>query len=200
MVRHGQTPWNRDGRFRGRSELGLDERGFKQAQAVAKHIASYPVSAIYSSPLRRAIETAEAIAQALGLTVEAMDGLTDIDFGRWQGLSPDELSEEDRELYRRWLASPHLVRPPQGESLGEVSSRALKAVKQIAEQHENETVVTVSHEGVGRVILCTLLGADLSQFRRIQQDLASISIFEMRDGGAVVTRINELCHLKGIDG
>ncbi|MEE9324804.1 MAG: histidine phosphatase family protein [Dehalococcoidia bacterium] len=199
-MRHGQTPWNRDGRFRGRSELGLDERGFKQAQAVAKHIASYPVSAIYSSPLRRAIETAEAIAQALGLTVEPVDGLTDIDFGQWQGLSPDELSEEHRELYRRWLASPHLVRPPQGESLEEVSSRALKAVKQIAERHENETVVTVSHEGVGRVILCTLLGADLSQFRRIQQDLASISIFEMRDGGAVVTRINELCHLKGIDG
>lgn len=91
LIRHGQTEWNRLERFRGRADLSLNEVGLAQAEATARRIAAaWPASAVYSSPLKRAMETAKIIAEALALAVQPLAGLMDIDYGEWQGLSPDD--------------------------------------------------------------------------------------------------------------
>ncbi len=100
LVRHGQTEWNRVERFRGRANLDLNEVGIRQAEATAERVARWTVAAIYSSPLPRAKTTAQILARRLGLEVELLPGLIDIDYGQWQGLSPDEAAVRDSTLYR----------------------------------------------------------------------------------------------------
>ena len=97
LVRHGQTEWNRVERFRGRKDLLLDATGLRQALAAALRIKDWPVAAVYSSPLRRALETAKVIANQLDLPVEPLDGLIDLDFGDWQGLTAEEAAKQDGE-------------------------------------------------------------------------------------------------------
>jgi len=98
IVRHGRTEWNRVERFRGRADIGLDEVGMKQAESAAKRIGEWPISAIYSSPLRRALTTAEIMAGPLGLNVRLMPGIVDIDYGEWQGLSTEDVVARDGHL------------------------------------------------------------------------------------------------------
>jgi broad specificity phosphatase PhoE len=123
LVRHGQTQWNKEERFRGRADLDLDEVGVKQAEAAADWVAKWPVTAIYSSPLRRALNTAQALAGKLDLKVKPLQGIIDIDFGKWQGLSAEEAAADDAALFQKWLVSPHEVQFPGGESLDTVRQR-----------------------------------------------------------------------------
>ena len=99
LVRHGQTEWNRVERVRGRADLSLDETGKRQAEAAALRPKGEQIAAIYSSPLRRALQTAEPIAKQLKLTVQPLQGLIDIDFGSWQGLSAEEATGQDSQLF-----------------------------------------------------------------------------------------------------
>jgi broad specificity phosphatase PhoE len=119
IVRHGQTAWNEgEGeRLRGRADLDLDEAGLRQAVAAATRLTKWEVAAVYSSPLRRAMRTAETLAKPRGLQVQPLEGLIDIDYGRWQGLSLREAEADDPELYTLWLDNPHLVTFPGGEGL-----------------------------------------------------------------------------------
>ena len=217
LVRHGRTAWNREVRFRGREDLPLDEVGLKQAEAAGRRIAAtWSVSAVYTSPLRRARQTAQAIAKALGLTPQPLEGLLDLDYGRWQGLSPQEVEERDGDLYAAWLRSPLTVQFPGGESLAQVRERALAAVLELARRHPGETVVLVGHQAVNKVLLGAVLtgahagpgwsqaqgpgsaghpGLDDSLFWRIEQDTGAINVFEYREGTFVVTLLNDTCHL-----
>lgn len=196
LVRHGQTEWNRVERFRGRTELALNETGVSQAEATAERLAGWPVAAVYYSPLKRALDTARIICLRLALTPEPLEGLIDIDYGQWQGLSPEEAAARDSHLYDQWLNSPHLVRFPGGEGLEEVRLRATAAFDQACAQHPEQTVVLVSHVVVCRVLICSLLGLDNSHFWRVGQDVSAINIFEVRDGLPAATLINDTCHLK----
>ncbi len=198
LVRHGQTEWNREERFRGRADLFLNETGLRQAFAAALHIKGWPIAAIYSSPLKRALETAKIIANQLSLPVKPLDGLIDIDFGSLQGLSAEEATEQDSELYDLWLESPHQVRFPRGESLADVRQRVLAAVDGIAAEHGEQTMVLVSHLVVCRVLLCAMLGLDNSNFWQVRQDVCTINAFEVRDGVPAVTLVNDTCHQKNL--
>ncbi|MBM2832143.1 MAG: phosphoglycerate mutase, partial [Dehalococcoidia bacterium] len=148
LVRHGQTEWNREERFRGRADLELTDLGLRQAEATAGHLTRWPVSSVYSSPLKRTMETGEAIAGRLGLQVKPHEGLIDIDFGRWQGLSLAEAEKSDPSLYRLWVESPHLVTFPGGEGLAQVRQRVDSVLKGLRETYKDETVVLVSHKVV----------------------------------------------------
>lgn len=196
LVRHGQTEWNREERFRGRADLLLNETGLRQALAAALHVKGWPIAAIYSSPLKRALETAKIIANQLSLPVKPLDGLIDIDFGSWQGLSAKEAAKQDSELYNMWLEFPHQVRFPRGESLADVRQRVLAAVDGIAAEHGEQTVILVSHMVVCKVLLCAMLGLDESNFWQVRQDVCAINAFEVRDGVPTVTLVNDTCHLK----
>jgi broad specificity phosphatase PhoE len=198
LVRHGQTEWNRVERFRGRINLILDATGLRQALAAALRIKDWPVSAVYSSPLRRALETAKIIANQLDLNVESLAGLIDLDFGEWQGLNANEAAKRDADLYRLWIERPDLVRFPGGEELADVRERVMAVVEDIAVKNPDQVVVLVSHNVVCRVLLCSLLGLDNSHFWQLGQDVCAINAFEIRDGIPTVTLINDTCHLQSL--
>jgi len=198
IVRHGRTEWNRVERFRGRADLALDEEGRKQAQAASERIKEWPVAAVYSSPLRRARETAESLAKQVGLEVKELSGIIDIDYGQWQGLSPDEATAKDGDLYYKWQHSPHQVAFPNGESLKEVQERATSALDNLIEQHKKETIALVSHKVVCQVLVLSLLGLELSHFWEITQDVCAVNYFEVRGGVPSALLINDTCHLRGL--
>ncbi len=199
IVRHGRTEWNRVERFRGRADIELDEIGIKQAKAAAARIADWKVSAIYSSPLRRALTTAEILAQPFGLEVKSLVGIIDIDYGEWQGLSPEEAAAKYDSLYVKWLDSPHKVKFPGGESLAEVRERAASAVNGLIAQHPRETIVMVSHKVVCQILILTLLDLDNSHFWQIAQDVCAVNLFEVRAGIPSALSLNDTCHLKSVN-
>jgi broad specificity phosphatase PhoE len=199
IVRHGRTEWNRVERFRGRADIGLDEVGKKQAETVAKRVKEWPVSAIYSSPLCRALATAKIIAGPLGLTVQLIPGIVDIDYGAWQGLSTEDVVAKDGHLYSQWIESPHKVKFPGGESFAEVRERASTAVDNLIIQHSKETVVLVSHKVICQMLILSLLGLDSSHFWQITQDVCAMNLFEVRGGIPSALFLNDTCHLEGLN-
>jgi len=196
LVRHGQTEWNLVERFRGRADLALDDTGRRQAEAAALRLKAEHAAAIYSSPLKRALQTADAIAKQLKLSVQPWEGLIDIDFGSFQGLSSEEASKKDSKLFTMWVEQPHLVHFPEGESLDIVRQRVLAAVDGLASKHVDQTVILVSHTVVCRVLMCAMLGLNNSHFWQVRQDVNAINIFELRDGAPLVISVNDTCHLK----
>ena len=199
LVRHGQTAWNVGSgageRFRGRIDLPLDDTGLAQTQAVAERLADCPIVAIYSSPLKRAVETAQPTARQLGLLVQPLPGIIDINYGDWQGLSPAEVAQAHPHLYSRWLETPHRVKFPHGESLRQVRLRGMAALKEVAARHEGQVILLVAHQVVNKVLVCAMLGLGNSHFWRIQQGNACINVFEHQDGIFTAVLINDTCHL-----
>ena len=199
MIRHGRTEWNRVERFRGRADIELDEVGVKQAEATADRISEWQVSAIYSSPLRRALATAEILARRFELEAKSLPGAIDIDYGAWQGLSPEEAAAKDNALYAKWMESPHEAKFPGGESLAEVKERAASAVDNLITQHPKETVALVSHKVVCQVLILSLLGLDNSHFWQIAQDVCAVNLFEVRGGVPSALVLNDTCHLRELN-
>jgi broad specificity phosphatase PhoE len=199
LVRHGQTAWNREEVFRGRADIPLNETGRKEALLTGQYLERVKVDSLYSSPLSRAVETAEAIARYQGKEVQISQGLIDIDFGRWQGVSHEEVKERYGDLYRQWNDTPHLVRFPRGESLEDVRERALRVIDEIVRDHADETLLMVSHRVVNKTMLCGLLGLDNSHFWQIGQDTGCINILEFGKG-FILRRLNDTSHLVAIEG
>jgi len=200
LVRHGQTAWNREVRFRGRADVALDGFGLKQAEATGHYVvARWPVAAVYASRMGRAMQTAEAIARAHGLRAQPLEGLLDIDFGAWQGLSPDEVTRRYPDLYQAWLEAPHTVHFPGGEGLDDVRSRVVAALDEAVAQHMGQTVALVSHMVVNRVLLCAVLGLGNERFWRLQQDTCAVNVFDVaEDGACTIVLLNDTCHLQGL--
>ena len=198
LVRHGQTEWNRIVRFRGIIDVPLNDTGLAQARAAGRRLASCPISAVYSSPLSRAYQTAEAIAKPHGLTVVPSEGLKDMNFGTWGGLTPEEAEEMSPDLLSRWYTEPHRVRPPDGDTLGELRERVTFFVQDIVARHPDETIVLVAHQVVNRVLCCYLIGLDNSHYWRIAQDNCCIDVFDCHDGRFDIVTLNDTCHLAGL--
>ncbi len=197
LVRHGETEWNRQIIFRGRADIELSETGAKQAELLAKYLSQAGVAAIYSSPLKRALKTAEAIASYHRLDIKTTSGLIDFDYGKWQGLPHQVVKASYQELYAAWLKSPHRVKMPAGESLDDVTKRAIGVVDEVIGQHEG-TVVLVSHRVVNKVLICALMGLDNSHFWNIKQDVGAITIFTYENDCFILTRHNDTSFLKAI--
>lgn len=199
LVRHGQTEWNRIERFRGRADVPLNETGLKQAEATGLRIAKeWQVDAIYASPLSRAIRTAQAIAIHYSLPVQPYPNLIDIDYGEWQGLSPEEVAQQWKEELDRWYQQPHFCRIPGGESLDDLRRRGLQAIHELAKQHRNQTIVIVGHTVINRVLLLAILGLGNDRFWRIRQDTCAINVFEEEEGDFTLVSLNDTCHLNAL--
>jgi alpha-ribazole phosphatase len=197
LVRHGQTAWNASEVFRGRIDIELDETGLKQAELLGEYLSQRKLEAIYSSPLKRAVQTAEAITRHHRLAVEIAPDLNDMDFGEWQGLSLQDVRSRFSESFEMWTSEPHRVRIPSGESLDDVRQRALTLVNQIADKHEG-TVVLVSHRVVNKVLISALLGLDASHFWDIRLDTCGMTTFEFTDGRFVLTEHNNTSFLESL--
>jgi len=198
VVRHGRTEWNRVERFRGRADIALDNVGIKQAEAAARRIKEWTISTIYSSPLRRALTTAEIIAATLGLKVQEMSDIIDIDYGEWQGLLNEEVIARDGRLYTRWIENPDGVKFLGGEEFNEVRQRVSKAVNDLIQRHPKESIVLVSHKVICQSLVLSLLGLDNLHFWQITQDVCAMNLFEVRGGIPSALFINDTCHLNGL--
>jgi phosphoserine phosphatase len=196
LVRHGQTEWNRNERFRGRADIPLNETGLAQAEATGRRIAlEWQPAVIYTSPLSRSVKTAQAIAKHYGLEVKQHPGLADIDYGEWQGLSPEEARQRWPDEIDAWYNWPDQARIPGGETLDELRSRAMKTIHELAIQHPGETIVLVGHTVINRIILLGVLGLGNERFWRIKQDTCAINIFEAEGSDFTVVSLNDTCHL-----
>ncbi len=195
LARHGETEWNVAETFRGRIDVGLNETGIKQAELLAKYLSNVKIDAIYSSPLKRALATAERIANYHRLEVRIVPGLIDFDYGEWQGLSHQSVKERYRELYAEWDSYPHRVNIPGGESLEEVRKRAVQVVVEVMARQQG-TVVLVSHRVVNKVLICALLGLDDSHFWNIRQDTGGITIFSYENERFILLRHNDTSFLE----
>ncbi|MDD5037806.1 MAG: histidine phosphatase family protein [Dehalococcoidales bacterium] len=197
LVRHGETEWNVGEVFRGRIDIELNDTGFKQAQLLADYLSDLKIEAVYSSPLKRAIKTAEAIARRHKLDVKIAPDLIDLDFGQWQGLPLGEVRDKYKALYLEWASRPDRVKIPAGESLDDVRGRAIGVVEEAMAKY-NGTVVLVSHRVVNKVLICALLGLDNSHFWNLRQDTCGVTTFNCEDGRYVLTGHNNTCFLKEI--
>ena len=197
LVRHGETAWNVKEVFRGRIDIELNETGLKQAQLLAKYLSDIKIDAIYSSPLKRALTTAEIMASYHNLNVEIAPGLIDFDFGEWQGLPHQEVRDKYRRLYAQWIEHPELIKMPAGESLDEVRERAMGVVDRVIAKYKG-SVVLVSHRVVNKVLICALLGLDNSHFWSIKQDTCGITSFTYENEQFILTKHNDTSHLNPI--
>jgi probable phosphomutase (TIGR03848 family) len=196
LVRHGRTTANASGTLAGRLPgVLLDEVGRDQAAATAARLGAVPLAALVSSPLERCRETARAIAGAQGakLRIQSEKRLTECDYGSWQGGSLKELAKED--LWKKVQQQPSAARFPEGESLREMSDRAVAAVRQRDEAIEAEhgpgaVWAVVSHGDVIKSILADAVGSHLDQFQRIVVDPASVSIVRFTAARPFVLTVN----------
>ena len=196
LVRHGQTEWNREERFRGQADVPLNETGLAQAEATGRRVAAtWQPAAVYSSPLSRSVETAEAIAGHFGLHVQVHAWLADIHYGDWQGLTPSEVKERWPHEYDNWYMHPERARIPNGESLESLQARAMRTVSELVKAHPGETIVLVGHTVINRVILLAMLGLGIERFWRLRQDTCAINLIEAEDGEYTIVSLNDTCHL-----
>jgi len=195
LARHGETEWNVANIFRGRTDIELNETGISQAKLLAEHLSKVKIDAIYSSPLKRALKTAEIIASYHKLDVDIAPDLTDFNFGKWQGLSHQEVKDKYKKLYREWINHPDRVKMPAGESLDDVRKRAMGIVARVIAR-DAETVVLVSHRVVNKVLICTLLGLDNSHFWNINLDTCGITVFTYGDKQFTLAKHNDTSYLK----
>ncbi|MBN1639604.1 MAG: histidine phosphatase family protein [Anaerolineae bacterium] len=199
LIRHGQTNWNAGApsgeHFRGRIDVGLNDSGLAQAEAVADRLASLGVHAVYASPLLRAMDTARPIAERHSLLVVPWQGLLDIDYGQWSGRSHDEVAAAWPTLYRLWRTLPDQVHIPGGECLEDVRQRFDLGLGELLARHENQVVVLVGHQAVNKVAVASLLGLGLGAFWRIRQDTGCINRFDHDGQAATVLTLNEVDHL-----
>ena len=198
LVRHGQTAWNKEEIFRGRTDVRLDERGLRQAELVGQYFRGVEIHGVFSSPLSRAWQTAEKVAEFHNLKVHPLQGILDMSFGNWEGRPHQEIRESDSKTYRQWVETPHLVRLPGGESLDDVRMRAMSAMEEVIRNHPGKTLVLVTHRVVNKVLICSILGLDNSHFWQITQDTTAINLIQHRDGKYVLSLMNETCHLRSL--
>jgi glucosyl-3-phosphoglycerate phosphatase len=183
--RHGRTEWNVIDRFQGQADIPLDEVGYAQAIQAAEVLAACRPSRVYSSDLTRCYQTAEMLAQRVGLDITTDKRLREIHVGSWEGLLGEEIRAADPELARRLWAGEEVRRSPTGESPSEVAERMVEALAEIAEAAEDQsTVVVVTHGLAGRVGACKFVGLPFDEWRRLGglSNCAWVSIGRHRSG------------------
>ena len=198
LVRHGQTLLNRQPSFRGRTAIPLDEKGLQQAEATGRRIAAtWPVQAVYSSPLRRAMQTAEAIARPLELEAQPYPGLNDMDFGEWQALPVQEVQARWPAELQEWIARPQQLVIPGGETLAACRERVMTALGEIMARHLEEWIVVVGHNVTNRLILLAALGLGNERFWRLGQSTCAINLLRFDGKEFYLDVLNDTCHLGG---
>ncbi len=199
FIRHGETDWNVTLQYQGQAQIPLNERGRQQARLAGERLRRLKASALYSSDIVRAWETAQIVGPLIGLEPQPMPELREIDVGQWEGLTPEELYRRFPDHMREYERDPARTVRKGGESYAQLQERALMALQQIAETYpSDETVLTVSHGGTIRAILCHVIGLDLSYFGRMWLDNGSLTELHYGVRGWRLVRLNDAAHLEGL--
>ena len=196
LVRHGETEWNKLGRFQGHEDISLNERGASQAKETAQATVEWGHCAIYSSPLLRTVQVAEEIVKITPMPVSKEPGLKELSLGDLEGVTGQEMREGWPLVFAQWRSNPEKMSMPNGESLVQLRERAWRVILDIERKHSSEdSVVVISHNFAIRSIVGELLGQPLEFFHRMSLNLASICTFDSDDRGRRLTGYNSTGHL-----
>ncbi len=196
MVRHGETEWNKLGKFLGHHDVSLNDRGLSQAKETARAVTDWKHKAVYSSPLRRTMQVAQEISRLSGMPVSPVPGLMELSLGELEGVTGDEMRSGWPEVYDAWRDDPAGVVMPGGESLAELQERAWNSLVELEEARvEDEYLILVSHNFTIRAIIGRLLGMPLANFHRMSLSLSSICVIESSQWGRRLVSYNSTCHL-----
>ena len=196
LVRHGETTWNLEMRYQGQTDISLTANGIEQAGKVAQRLADEKIAAVYSSDLSRAFVTAAQIAAVHGLDVLTRRDLREISFGEWEGMTYDSLDLDGGGTGNRLFSHPAEIEIPGGETFFEVQQRMMEALRELAQRHEGQTVVIVSHGAAIRTVLCDVLGMDLNRLWAIRQSNTAVNILEVLPQKVLVSLVNDVHHLR----
>jgi probable phosphomutase (TIGR03848 family) len=190
LIRHGENDYVKKGRLAGRLPgVHLNQKGIEQAQALADKLRGAPIKALYSSPLERTLETAEPIAQALGLQVIPCDDLLEVNFGEWQGQSLKGLRR--LKLWKMVQHSPATTRFPGGESFAEAQFRVCRALERLAGQFDDKDIIAcVSHSDLIKLAVAYFLGLPLDLFQRLFIAPASFTVLALGPSGSYLVTLN----------
>lgn len=194
LIRHGETEWNRTHRFQGRSDTPLNETGIRQAEEAALMVKDESLTAVYSSPLSRALETARRIKvyhpRPL-LIIES--GFIEMDLGEFDGMEAREWGRQNPDFMKSWLENPGKQKMPGGESLEEVQQRAVSTLNRIVgDLPQNSSILICSHNFVILSLLCHAKGLSLDGFRGLRQANGAMSIICIKNNRMEVTAMNQL--------
>jgi probable phosphoglycerate mutase len=192
LVRHGENEWVKKNRLAGwLPDVHLNNKGHKQAEAAAQRLGVLPVKALYSSPVTRCMETAGYIGKVFNLPIRQLDGLGEVRYGSWEGKKIKNLSRKS--LWHVVQYYPSRMRfPGGGEALREVQFRMVQTLEELHTNHEDETIVAVSHADAIKLVLAYYLGVHIDLFQRIAVSPASASILYLaKNGGVRVLRVND---------
>ncbi len=199
LIRHGETDLNREKVFRGHLDAPLNENGILQADRLAVRLEGLKIDSIYSSPLSRARETAARVAAPRGLPVGIVNGLTDISYGDWEGISESDVRKRYPQLLHQWHTQPHRVKFPGGESLADVRRRAAKQLRRLVIENQGKAFLLCCHRVVNKVLLCVMLGKTNSFFWNIRQDNCCANFVSCGANGYVIELVNATSHLQGLN-
>ena len=196
LVRHGESEWNRIGRYQGQEDAPLSELGLRQADALGNRLQHERIDAIYASPLQRAKRTGEAIARFHPSVPFIEDkALYEIHHGEWQGLLADEVRERYAELLEEWRTYPTRCQMPGGESFSNILKRTLTLRERVSKLHHDGTVIFSTHDVVIKILIADALGMHMDRINRIWVTNASISVIEYTDAIPFLVSLSEACHL-----
>jgi alpha-ribazole phosphatase len=195
LVRHGETEANSSERFWGKTDVRLGPVGLRQAEKLRDRLASEKIDFVYSSQMKRALVTAQTIADLHHVEVISCQELREIDFGKIEGLKFNEVDTQFPEVTRLWLQrSPHLAYPG-GESLVDLDARIAGFRTRLVKHTEKEVVLIVAHSGVLRTLICQVLDLEMRNRWNIRLDLASLSIIDTYPETAILSLLNDTSHL-----
>jgi len=198
LIRHGETLWNEHHKFQGISDIELSPKGMSQAKHLAESLKEESLAKIYTSPLIRARQTAEQIALFHCCPVVVVEELKELNQGRLEGLTVEDLRRDFKEFLKDWTEHPEAAQLPEGESLEDLQRRAWTAVVRMIAEHTQDTVAAVAHSFVNLTILCRVLEIPLQQFRKLRQDATAKNLIEFTEKGIILRGLNDTCHLSRI--
>jgi broad specificity phosphatase PhoE len=198
LLRHGETAWNRERRYQGWTDTTLSAEGLLQAEAAARELKEHAFAAVYASPLRRARDTAAAIAAPHGLEVQTDPAFKELGFGQWEGLTLEEARARDTAVCEVWAETPHLISPPGGESLAQARERVLAGLGRLRAAHPGGVVCLVAHSIPVRILILEALGLGLERIWSLHSAPTGISELEFRDDWTALHRMNTLVHLDAV--
>jgi probable phosphoglycerate mutase len=202
LCRHGETPWNAQGRYQGQMDIPLSDVGEGQAKALGERLKDLPITKAVASPLSRAKRTAElALGDRAGM-LTLHRGLAEIAHGEWEGKLASEIRASDPERLAQWRDEPHKVQMPGGESMDQVLDRSWTAFLEIAQGlGETDTLLVVAHDAVNRALICRVLGLDMARLWSFRQAPATLNLLEGETAEALqVVRLNDASHVAGLFG
>lgn len=199
LVRHGETPWNREGRYQGRTDIPLSETGQTQVKALGERLKSVDIKVAFASPLARAKNTAEAILAGRSTPLQLDAGLIEISHGEWEGKLASDVELSHAEMFGVWRSRPgrHSPAGPGAETLGDVETRAWAVLDRIGDLiGKDDTALIAAHDAVNRVLLCRVLGLPLERIWSFRQAPASLNVLSGPSIAELqVVRLNDAEHV-----